>query len=258
MSDLFETLCHQGFCYVDPVASDELQSRAVAAAKRMFTLPGPTRTSFYQPEWGGLVGYQYSDSNEIGCENLDSEYWHLVQPREGGFETRWPLDDVRGTFEQLMKVRERYALEILAEIEHGLDSGETLSGWVRDEYTMLRVIRYPERPPLEDEKPGDEIRARAHIDTGLLSLYDAGDQPDLEVMEPSTEERIAVEPGSCVVAASELLSRCSTGRIPAVLHRVVGKWPSPERIAMPLFLNPRFDQDVGGEFYGAYLRARTG
>jgi len=246
---------------MDPVAPD-LRGPAIDAARRMFDLPVERRCAFHQPEWGGMAGYQFGDPNElyVGDEPV-SEYWHVVRDRPGGLGNRWPLPDVEAPLTAWMDARERFGLTVLDALSEVLGEPGALRRWTDDGYAMLRLIRYPAGP---ETVPPTALRASEHVDAGLLSLYDGGTSPGLQIFTGG--EWMAVPPGQAVVAAGEVMTTASGGRIPGALHRVVYSGAdAEERLALPFFLNPRLDQPMYalgqpplGRSYGALLRERTG
>ena len=250
---------------MDPVAP-ALRAPAVDAARRMFALPVERRCAFHQPEWGGMAGYQFGDPNELYVgEEPTSEYWHVVRERPGGLGNRWPLPDVEGPLMAWMDARERFGLAVLDGLSEALGEPGALRRWTDGGYAMLRLICYPPGPEVV---PHTALRASEHVDAGLLSLYDGGTSPGLQLfMDGEWRE---VPTGRAVVAAGEVMTTASGGRIPGALHRVVYPEPSAEeRWSLPFFLNPRLDQPMyalgqaprggsDGRSYGELLRERTG
>jgi len=105
--------------------------------------------------------------------------------------------------------------------------------------TMLRIIHYP---PLSGTEPAGAMRAAAHEDINLITLFLSATAPGLQVKDSQGEwHDINFDPGTIVVNTGDMLQMCSQGYYKSSTHRVVnpeGEAAKLARLAMLLFLHP--------------------
>jgi isopenicillin N synthase-like dioxygenase len=124
--------------------------------------------------------------------------------------------------------------------------------------TMLRIIHYP--PLTGNEDPG-AMRAAAHEDINLLTLFVGATEPGLQVKDSEgVWHEIKSDPSTIVVNTGDMLQMCSQGYYKSTTHRVVnpqGEAARLARLAMLLFLHPNDDVQLSSSHTAmSYLQER--
>ena len=153
----------------------------------------------------------------------------------------------------------KMGLELLSFIEADLKTTkeifqETVESADR---TLFRIIYYPK---LNGDERG--VRAAAHEDINLITLLPAQSSAGLEAKAVSGEwVPVEYEEGDLVVNVGDMLQMFSRGEYISTTHRVVNpndnnQQGQQDRIAMPLFVHPSENFDLGEMTAGAYLEQR--
>ena len=105
---------------------------------------------------------------------------------------------------------------------------------------LMRIIHYP---PLESDIADGAIRAAAHGDMNLLSVFPASSQIGLQLLKECGDWMdINCDPRWLVINSGDMLNECSRGYFPSTIHRVInpkGKSAKLPRYTMPVFIHPR-------------------
>lgn len=115
--------------------------------------------------------------------------------------------------------------------------------------TLFRIIHYP--PLTGKEEPG-ALRAAEHEDINLITCLPAATGQGLQVKDTSGHwHDVPGDLNSIAVNIGDMLQMCSKGYFPSTTHRVInptGEATRESRLAMPLFLQPRDEVRLSGEF----------
>ncbi|MCR0984921.1 isopenicillin N synthase family dioxygenase [Roseomonas populi] len=105
---------------------------------------------------------------------------------------------------------------------------------------QLRLLRYPQQ-----DDPSVELLARAHRDTGVITLLYQDDTGGLEV-ENKAGEWIAAPPmrGAYIINIGNTLQFWSGGRLTSTNHRVRNRGSGAPRYSLPFFMTPDYDTAV--------------
>ena len=226
---------------------------AYAAARAFFSLPEAARRRYIVPGGAGERGY-----SPFGAEHAKDnptpdlkEFWHTgrelpighplwplyppnVWPHEvPGF--RYAMLELYGALEQASEVMLRAIALYLGEAE------DTLLALTHNGNSVLRSLRYP--PLVGVDAPAGAVRAAAHEDINIITLLVTSTASGLELLTRDGRWlAVNAEPGEIVADSGDMLSRVTSGFIPATTHRVVNPdQSSAERMSMPFFVHPRPD-----------------
>ncbi len=105
--------------------------------------------------------------------------------------------------------------------------------------TMLRIIHYP---PLTGQENSGAMRAAAHEDINLLTLFVGATEPGLQIKDSEgVWHDVECDLSTIVVNTGDMLQMCSNNYYKSTTHRVVnpqGEAARLARLAMLLFLHP--------------------
>jgi len=116
--------------------------------------------------------------------------------------------------------------------------------------TMLRILRYPPLPEVEEVlgsklaevRPG-AVRAAAHEDINLITLLPAGSSRGLEVKDMDGNwHEVPLCEGSMIVNIGDMLQEMTKFEYKATTHRVVvpeGDDGTHDRMSCPCFIHPK-------------------
>lgn len=105
--------------------------------------------------------------------------------------------------------------------------------------SVLRMLHYPPMPADASEK---QLGAGAHTDFGAITLLLQDESPGLEVMDPATNEFVAVDPcpDALVFNVGDMLSFWTGGEYKSSVHRVINKAPR-DRYSAAFFYDGALD-----------------
>ncbi len=108
--------------------------------------------------------------------------------------------------------------------------------------SVLRLLHYPPMPPKDSLAGKKQLGAGAHTDFGAITLLLQDDNPGLEVMDPSTNKFVAVEPSrnAFVFNVGDMLSFWTGGEYKSSVHRVINKAPR-DRYSAAFFYDGALD-----------------
>ncbi|WP_441279459.1 isopenicillin N synthase family dioxygenase [Tardiphaga sp. 172_B4_N1_3] len=129
-------------------------------------------------------------------------------------------------------------LELLAE---GLgEPTDKFTKYYAHDVSQLRLLRYAQ---IED--PTVELLARAHCDTGVITILSQDQTGGLEVQNKSGDW-IAAPPlkGSYIINIGNTLQFWTKGRFSSTNHRVANRGSGAPRFSIPFFMTPDVDAVV--------------
>lgn len=240
-----ESLARDGFATVSIRGSAPVFAECLKEMAAFFALPSSQKQRHAAAHGPGCnVGFMFSDKKD-SMEIFEAKCLHNPQ-------YPWPSPTLQRAVTRARDLLHRTARACLralaaplgldaAALEGLLDAetladgpGAQLQQLAAASMTTMRVWRYPAGVS------GNEM----HCDNSLLTLAPAGTRVGLAVRRKSDgatlmpEEALLGE-GEIVVFAGDALGFLTAGRIPALVHWVMGT--ERERLSMPFFLRPRPD-----------------
>jgi len=136
----------------------------------------------------------------------------------------------------------RLGLRLLELFAEGLDQpSDFFTRHYRHSLAQLRLLHYPAQ---ESPREGGQIGARAHCDTGVITILTQDSVGGLEVLNKSGEW-IAVPPikYAYVINIGNTLQFWTGGRFSSTTHRVGNRYGG-SRFSIPFFMTPDYDTVV--------------
>lgn len=233
-------LLHQGWARVTPSAGlAAVGNDALAAARRVFALPAHRKQRFVDPQ-GGHVGWRPNDR-----QDRPEEVWQL---RGANDRPSWP-EELQTELTAVHILLERCAAATAAVLEAlapmvGLSSDEARAS-VSPADSVVRLLHYSSR--------ADGLSFSPHTDLGLATFFAGETVPALELEDADGAWTSAAS--HWVVAAGELLTVRTGGRVPAGRHRV--RAVPTERWAAAVFVHPEPSYQLGADDRGLPLTAKA-
>ncbi|KAL4219760.1 hypothetical protein ACF0H5_020174 [Mactra antiquata] len=195
-------------------------------------------------------GFEFSrDVKENDPAVTDDNWFYEKAP--------WPEEDgtfpfkafLQATYETLHKT----GLELLhlAAIGLGIDEHSFDDIFGDRPCSTFRIMHYPPwttAPPQSAyTEDGKVLITPSHTDSNFLTLLTRFNYGGLEVQTDSGEWiEVDPRPGSLVMNIGDTFSRMMGGRFKATRHRVIDI--HEDRYAVPFFMSPRYDGDIGVNF----------
>lgn len=137
--------------------------------------------------------------------------------------------DFRAPVEAYFHAAHSLALKVLDLVVRILPYG----AGIFDEFTagqtvdVLRMLHYPAAPQTDHLEGPKQLGAGAHTDFGAITLLLQDEQPGLEVLDPKTNEFVAVNPtpNALLFNTGDMLSVWTGGEFKSSVHRVTDKAP---------------------------------
>ena len=107
---------------------------------------------------------------------------------------------------------------------------------------VLRMLHYPPMPPTQSLEGRKQFGAGAQTDFGAITLLLQDDNPGLEVLDPETNDFVAVDPSpnAFVFNVGDMLSFWTSGEYKSSVHRVINKAPR-DRYSAAFFYDGSLD-----------------
>ncbi len=251
-SALLDACRIEGFFYLTGLGlPDGLTDELLTAARAFFALPEQDKRAIemiHSPHFRGwtrlggelTLGQQdWREQIDIGPERPSrpagpDQPWNIL---EG--PNQWPvgLPQFQEVIDRWQRELERVAGVLVTQFALALgQDAATFEEAFADPKTLLKVVRYPGRPPQED--PARQ-GVGAHSDSGFLTLLFV--EPGSSGLQVQRNGRwLDVDPveGALIVNLGELLEVATDGLLTATMHRVISPEPGASRISVPYFFNP--------------------
>ena len=195
--------------------------------------------------------FPYKSETAKGEDLADlKEFYHVYTEADipgigagGKLETNILIHMLKNYGDELLQI-------IGQDLNRGLDLADTVEVSGRN---LFRPIYYP---PVSPDSKG--VRAAAHEDINFLTLLVGASASGLEVKDNAGNwHKVETAPNEVVVNVGDMLQMLSNGVYKSTTHRVVNPNNSTaDRLAMPLFLHPEKDFDLGPMTAGEYLDER--
>jgi len=203
---------------------------------------------FNETEQAGYFPFLSENAKDQDTPDL-KEFYHIF--KEKNLPTNMDSKETWSLRNQIMEM----GMKLLSVIEKDLGLAEgTFQNSVKGcERTLYRIIYYPALTGKEDG-----IRAAAHEDINLITLLPAQSSAGLEAKDAQGNWcSVEYEAGDIVVNVGDMLQMFTGGDYLSTTHRVVNPEDNGvDRIAMPVFMHPSADFDLGQMTAGEYLDQR--
>ncbi|KAF2152737.1 putative 2OG-Fe(II) oxygenase family oxidoreductase [Myriangium duriaei CBS 260.36] len=251
------------FAIVGHGLSRSLQQGLIDGSTKFFSLDAKEKLKLDAKSQIGRRGYDVLASQSYHAENLPDlkegfYVGHDVPIDDPKVKARrffmgpnvWPApavlpeQDFRQPVEAYFEAIHNLALKVLAIIERSLPYGPGIF----DEFTkghtvaVLRCLHYPPVKAEDSEGGKKQLGAGAHTDFGAITLLLQDENAGLEVLNPDTEDFVAVEPSpdAFVFNVGDMLSFWTGGEYKSSVHRVINKAPR-DRYSAAFFYDGALD-----------------
>jgi isopenicillin N synthase-like dioxygenase len=238
---------------------ENVQRELFSASKKFFDLPLEEKNKLDAKTTIGRRGYDVLASqsyhNDVLPDLKEGFYVGHDMPlddptvKEGRFfmgPNVWPersrlaQQDFQTPVEAYFQAIHSLALRVLDLIACTLPHGPKVFDQFTEGHTVavLRLLHYPPAPKSSLKQLG----AGAHTDFGAITLLLQDDNPGLEVLDPKTNEFVAVSPtpNAFVFNVGDMLSFWTGGQYKSSVHRVINKAPK-DRYSAAFFYDGALD-----------------
>lgn len=243
--------------------SPALQKSLLAASEKFFSLEYDEKTKLDARTTVGRRGYDvlasqvYDDGSFPDLKEgfyvghdipLDDEVFKKKQffmgPKVWPNASILPEDKFRQPVEAYFHAIHELSLSILTLVASTLPYGPDVfkSFTVGHTVAVLRMLHYAPLPPTQSLDGRKQFGAGAHTDFGAITLLLQDENPGLEVMDPETNEFVAVDPSpnAFVFNVGDILSFWTSGEYKSSVHRVINKAPR-DRYSAAFFYDGALD-----------------
>jgi isopenicillin N synthase-like dioxygenase len=215
--------------------------KTLALAKTLFAMPESEKEKYSFPQKNFNIGWRRPKDS-----NRPDEVWQYTASDTEEF---WPahLKEEKELLLLLLYHSIEEVCSFLSDVlrETGVQPDEFIDS-LRCGQSVVRLLHYL--------PAGNALRFNDHTDFGMLTLFAGETIGGLELIDGSGQWRPArPQPSRQIIAAGEMLSARTNGRIPPARHRVTAC--RDERWSIAIFLHPSPDYIVGTNEDGSKLRA---
>ena len=236
---------------------DQLVNNLYSEVRSFFSLPLDVKSKYEIPGIGGQRGYvSFGKEHAKGRSAGDlKEFWHFGQyvSDDSKYAAEYPknvtvneLANFNSTGKEAYQMLEKtgiYVLRALA-IHIGLDEFY-FDNFIKNGNSILRPIHYP---PITDEPKDGAVRAAAHGDINLITLFMRAQEKGLQVQSHAGEWIDAMaQPDELMINVGDMLSRHTNNKLKSTIHQVVNPprelW-NTSRYSIPFFMHPVSDMPL--------------
>jgi isopenicillin N synthase-like dioxygenase len=229
--------------------------RAAHSATSFFALPQEIKSEYECASGSGQRGYTgFGEPQAIRGHQPDlKEFWQMGRdmdsmPTASRYpENVWPREvaDLKVNFCTLFNEADAMCANLMESLDIALNTSARLTASIQRGNSVIRALHYPPIPTVP--AAGLPVyRAAPHYDIDLFTIWLGASGRGLQFQDRrGAWHDVEPKSGQTAVASGEMLSYLTSGRIPAVNHRVMNpEAANTSRYSLVFLLHPRPEADL--------------